>query len=464
MVFSAIPFLYYFLPLVLLLYYASPRRAKNAVLLLASLVFYSWGGLSFTLLMLLSIAVGYVSGLLIDRFRHTGTAKATLILSTIYFLGMLGYFKYADFFITNFNDVTGLSVPLLRLTLPIGISFYTFQVLSYTIDVYRGLVAVQKDPVKLALFITMFPQLIAGPIVRYSDVESDLSDRTHTFEKAAFGVRRFCIGVGKKVLIANLLGELCASAQATSDPSVLYAWLYAIGFMLQIYFDFSGYSDMAIGLGALFGFTFPENFRHPYASTSVTEFWRRWHMTLGTWFRDYVYIPMGGNRVRPLRWILNIAVVWSLTGFWHGAAWNFLLWGWLFALLLMFEKSRLGQALTHTPVLSRIYVLFAVMISFVLFNAADLPDAGASIAALFGGAPLVSAEALYMLRSYAVILVIAAVGASPLPKTWANSFETSRLGQRVMPVLEPLTWLAVLLVSTAFLVDDSFNPFLYFRF
>ncbi len=464
MVFSTIPFLYYFLPLVLCLYYVSPRRVKNHVLLAASLVFYSWGGVSFALLMVATIVIGYASGLLIDRYRHTRGAKAILVLSTLCFLGSLGYFKYADFFISNFNILTGLSIPLLQLTLPIGISFYTFQVLSYTVDVYRGSVAVQKDPFKLALFITMFPQLIAGPIVRYSDIEDSLSERTHSWNQLADGARRFCIGLGKKVLIANLIGELCAAAQSTADPSVLFSWLYAVGFMLQIYFDFSGYSDMAIGLGAMFGFTFPENFRHPYTSTSVTEFWRRWHMTLGSWFRDYVYIPMGGNRVKPARWVLNIAVVWSLTGFWHGAAWNFLLWGWMFALLLMFEKSAVGKALTRTPVISRIYVLFAVMISFVLFNAASLSDAAASILSLFGGAPAVSAEALYYLKSYAVILLIGIVGATPLPAKWVAAIDRTAIGHRVLTVIEPLAVVGLLLLSTAFLVDDSFNPFLYFRF
>ncbi len=464
MVFSAIPFLYYFLPLVLLVYYLSPRRMKNTVLLLASLVFYSWGGLSFTLLMLATIIVGYVSGLLIDRFRSTSASKAVMIVSTVLFIGVLGYFKYADFFISNFNAVTGLSVPLLRLTLPIGISFYTFQVLSYTVDVYRGSVRVQKNPLDLALFITMFPQLIAGPIVRYIDVEQELSVRTHSFEQIANGAGRFCLGLGKKVLIANLLGELCAAAQATEDPSVLFAWLYAIGFMLQIYFDFSGYSDMAIGLGSMFGFHFPENFRHPYASTSVTEFWRRWHMTLGSWFRDYVYIPMGGNRVKTARWVLNIAVVWTLTGFWHGAAWNFILWGWFFAVLLMFEKSRVGKALTRTPVLSRVYVLFAVMISFVLFNAADLPAAAQSVLSLFGGAPAVSAEALYYLKSYGVLLLVGAVGATPLPAKAVRALASTTVGKRVLTVAEPLVLITLLLLSTAFLVDDSFNPFLYFRF
>ena len=464
MVFSGIPFLYYFLPLVLCVYYLSPGRVKNHVLLLASLVFYSWGGLSFTLLMLITIAVGYIGGLLIDRFRGTPKATLVMILSTVCFLGILGYFKYADFFIRNINIVTGLSLPLLRITLPIGISFYTFQVISYIADVYRGSVTVQKNPLKLALFITMFPQLIAGPIVRYSDVEHALSVRTHSFENIACGARRFCLGLGKKVLIANLLGELCVSAQNTADPSILFTWLYAVGFMLQIYFDFSGYSDMAIGLGSMFGFHFPENFRHPYASASVTDFWRRWHMTLGSWFRDYVYIPMGGNRVKPARWVLNIVVVWSLTGFWHGAAWNFILWGWLFALLLMFEKSAVGKAVTRTPIVSRVYVLFSVMISFVLFNAASLSDAAVTFLSLFGGAPAVSAEALYCLKSYGIILLIGAVGTTPLPVKCITAINHTAVGHRVVTVAEPIVTVALLLLSTAFLVDDSFNPFLYFRF
>ena len=345
MLFSSIPFLYYFLPCVLLLYFLAPKRLKNAVLLLASLVFYAWGEPIYVLLMAGSIASGYVLGLLIEKFRAMPLGKLFLIVSVAISLGLLGYFKYVDFFISNFNAVFGLSVPLLRIALPIGISFYTFQLLSYTIDVYRGTVAAQRNFITLAAYIAMFPQLIAGPIVRYSDVAAQLKSRTHSFEKIALGIRRFILGLAKKILIANALGELCDIFRVSGDQSVLFYWLYAIAFTLHIYFDFSGYSDMAIGLGKVFGFDFPENFRFPYISASITEFWRRWHISLGSWFRDYVYIPLGGNRVGKAKWLRNILVVWLLTGFWHGAAWNFIVWGLLFAVLLVVEKLWLQKPL-----------------------------------------------------------------------------------------------------------------------
>ncbi len=466
MVFSGIPFLYYFLPATLIIYCVSPRRVKNAVLLLASLVFYAWGGPFYALLMTATIAVSYAGGIWIERTRGTTTAKTLMILCTVLFLGALGYFKYADFFITNVNALTGLSIPLLRVVLPVGISFYTFQVLSYVIDVYRGTVKAQRNFVSLAMYITMFPQLIAGPIVRYTDVEHDLTARTHSAQKISYGIRRFSMGLGKKVLIANVLGELTAAFADSKDLSVIYMWLYAVAFMLQIYFDFSGYSDMAIGLGSILGFSFPENFRYPYTSRSVTEFWRRWHMTLGSWFRDYVYIPLGGNRVPYLRWILNILIVWMLTGLWHGAAWNFVLWGLMFAVLLVFEKTPIGKGLVNIPVVSRLYMLLAVLVSFVLFNAASLPDAAAQIGGLFGvgDLPFSSAEALYYARSYAVPLIVGAIGATPLPAKLVGAVGKTKFGGAVLTVLEPIVCLLLILISTAFLVDGSFNPFLYFRF
>ena len=335
--------------------------------------------------------------------------------------------------------------------------------MSYTIDVYRGRVHAQKNLLTLATFVCLFPQLIAGPIVRYSDIEAELSSSRHSFTDMGAGIRRFAVGLGKKVLIANSMGELCAAFSASADKSVLFCWLYAIGFMLQIYFDFSGYSDMAIGLGRMFGFSFPENFDHPYLSLSVTEFWRRWHMTLGGWFRDYVYIPLGGNRTdKRWKWLRNIAVVWLLTGLWHGAAWNFVLWGGMFGLLLIIEKLWLLPVLEHTPRLLRhVYVLFIVLISFVIFNADSVGAAIPVLRGLFGGGlPAVSTEAVYYLRSYAVMLVIAAVGATRLPLRiglWLSEKKASA-------VLEPVAVVAVLLAATAYLVDGSFNPFLYFRF
>ena len=395
MLFSSIPFLYYFLPLVLAVYFLTPARFRNAVLLLASLIFYAWGEPKYVLLMLASILSGYGFGLLQERYRGQKGAKLVCGLSVAVSLSFLLYFKYADFFLENFNAATGLGVPLLRIALPIGISFYTFQIISYTVDVYRGEPA-QKNLIHLAAYVAMFPQLIAGPIVRYSDIAQQLEHRSHSTALAAEGVRRFLIGLGKKILIANQLGELCSVFRASDEKSVLFYWLYAVAFALHIYFDFSGYSDMAIGLGKVFGFHFLENFNYPYISASITEFWRRWHMSLGTWFRDYVYIPLGGNRVGRARQLLNILVVWMLTGFWHGAAWNFVVWGLMFAVLLIMEKLWLLKPLSKCRPLAHLYVVFFVVISFVIFNAENMGQALSDIGGLFGagGIPLVSAEAV----------------------------------------------------------------------
>ena len=371
MLFSSIPFLYYFLPLVLAVYFLTPARFRNAVLLLASLIFYAWGEPKYVLLMLASILSGYGFGLLQERYRGQKGAKLVCGLSVAVSLSFLLYFKYADFFLENFNAATGLGVPLLRIALPIGISFYTFQIISYTVDVYRGEPA-QKNLIHLAAYVAMFPQLIAGPIVRYSDIAQQLEHRSHSTALAAEGVRRFLIGLGKKILIANQLGELCSVFRASDEKSVLFYWLYAVAFALHIYFDFSGYSDMAIGLGKVFGFHFLENFNYPYISASITEFWRRWHISLGTWFRDYVYIPLGGNRVGRARQLLNILVVWMLTGFWHGAAWNFVVWGLMFAVLLIMEKLWLLKPLSKCRPLAHLYVVFFVVISFVIFNAENM--------------------------------------------------------------------------------------------
>ena len=375
------------------------------------------------------------------------------------------YFKYADFFLENFNAATGLGVPLLRIALPIGISFYTFQIISYTVDVYRGEPA-QKNLIHLAAYVAMFPQLIAGPIVRYSDIAQQLEHRSHSTALAAEGVRRFLIGLGKKILIANQLGELCSVFRASDEKSVLFYWLYAVAFALHIYFDFSGYSDMAIGLGKVFGFHFLENFNYPYISASITEFWRRWHMSLGTWFRDYVYIPLGGNRVGRARQLLNILVVWMLTGFWHGAAWNFVVWGLMFAVLLIMEKLWLLKPLSKCRPLAHLYVVFFVVISFVIFNAENMGQALSDIGGLFGagGIPLVSAEAVYCLRSFALVLILAVLGATPLLRNGLVRLSQYPTAGKVLNALEPFTLFVLLLVMTGYLVDGSFNPFLYFRF
>ena len=465
MLFSSIPFLYYFLPLVLAVYFLTPARFRNAVLLLASLIFYAWGEPKYVLLMLASILSGYGFGLLQERYRGQKGAKLFCGLSVAVSLSFLLYFKYADFFLENFNAATGLGVPLLRIALPIGISFYTFQIISYTVDVYRGEPA-QKNLIHLAAYVAMFPQLIAGPIVRYSDIAQQLEHRSHSTALAAEGVRRFLIGLGKKILIANQLGELCSVFRASDEKSVLFYWLYAVAFALHIYFDFSGYSDMAIGLGKVFGFHFLENFNYPYISASITEFWRRWHMSLGTWFRDYVYIPLGGNRVGRARQLLNILVVWMLTGFWHGAAWNFVVWGLMFAVLLIMEKLWLLKPLSKCRPLAHLYVVFFVVISFVIFNAENMGQALSDIGGLFGagGIPLVSAEAVYCLRSFALGLFRAVLGAPPLLRMGLVRLSQYPTAGKVLNALEPFTLFVLLLVMTGYLVDGSFNPFLYFRF
>lgn len=465
MPFSSIPFLYYFLPLVLAVYFLTPARFRNAVLLLASLIFYAWGEPKYVLLMLASILSGYGFGLLQERYRGQKGAKLVCGLSVAVSLSFLLYFKYADFFLENFNAATGLGVPLLRIALPIGISFYTFQIISYTVDVYRGEPA-QKNLIHLAAYVAMFPQLIAGPIVRYSDIAQQLEHRSHSTALAAEGVRRFLIGLGKKILIANQLGELCSVFRASDEKSVLFYWLYAVAFALHIYFDFSGYSDMAIGLGKVFGFHFLENFNYPYISASITEFWRRWHISLGTWFRDYVYIPLGGNRVGRARQLLNILVVWMLTGFWHGAAWNFVVWGLMFAVLLIMEKLWLLKPLSKCRPLAHLYVVFFVVISFVIFNAENMGQALSDIGGLFGagGIPLVSAEAVYCLRSFALVLILAVLGATPLLRNGLVRLSQYPTAGKVLNALEPFTLFVLLLVMTGYLVDGSFNPFLYFRF
>ena len=468
MLFSSIPFLYYFLPVVLLLYFAVPFKLKNLVLLLSSLFFYGWGEPRYVVIMVIAITAGYLFGRLIEVFRGKGLSKVFLIVSVAASVCMLGYFKYTDFFISNINTITGLSIPLLKIALPIGISFYLFQLLSYTVDVYRGTVPAQKNIVNFGAYVASFPQLIAGPIVRYSDIAAQLEHRTHSFEKCAYGIRRFMLGLSKKILLANALGELCDIFRTSDDKSVLFYWLYAISFTLHIYFDFSGYSDMAIGLGKIFGFDFVENFNYPYISKSVTEFWRRWHISLGSWFRDYVYIPLGGNRVSKGRWLFNILVVWILTGFWHGASWNFILWGLLYAAFLVIEKLWFGKYPDKSLILRHIYVMLIVMLGFVLFNATDITEALQYIAAMFGAGsiPFSSVEFVYYLRSYGFILLLAILGSTPLPKLAVEKLMSlgGDKAAKTIHILEILFMVILLFLVTAYLVDGSFNPFLYFRF
>ncbi len=460
MLFSSLIFLYAFLPCTLLAYFLTPRRGKNPVLLLASLLFYAWGEPRYLILILLNILLGFTAGLGIHRFRGRLLGRLFLLTSVAGSLGLLCCFKYGDFFLSAINGALGISLPLWRLALPVGISFYTFQILSYTIDLYRGDVEVQRNPVSFALYVALFPQLIAGPIVRYRDVAQELQERKHSTAMAYEGACRFLVGLGKKVILANNLGLLCQSYRSSADPTVLFAWLSALGFFLQIYYDFSGYSDMAIGLGRILGFHFPENFRYPYCSRSVTEFWRRWHMTLGALFRDYVYIPLGGNRTGKLRWMGNILLVWCLTGLWHGAGWNFLLWGLFYAILLLGEKLWYGPFLAKRPWFSHIYLLLSVLLGFVLFQGGSLEQSWGDFRAMLGAGsiPTVSRESLYALRNHGVLLILGALGATPLPgrlyQRWSKGLQW----------IEPLLLALLLLLCTAYLVDSSFNPFLYFRF
>lgn len=465
MLFSSITFLYCFLPCVLLVYFVVPDRLKNFTLLAASLIFYGWGEPKYLVFMLLSVTQSYIAALLVERFRGKKLAKLALALSAVASLGLLAYCKYADFFIENFNAVTGLSVPLLNIALPVGISFYTFQILSYVVDVYRGDVPAQRNFIDLAMYIAMFPQLIAGPIVRYSDIAGSLKNRKTTLADASEGIRRFSIGLAKKILLANSAALLVSEFKAYNEKTVLFYWLYALAYMLHIYFDFSGYSDMAIGLGRIFGFRFSENFNYPYISASITEFWRRWHISLGGWFRDYLYIPLGGNRVKPFRHVINILIVWAATGFWHGASWNFVLWGILYAALLLFEKYVLHPKIRFA-VPMHIYTLLFVMLGFVLFDSANVTDALASFKALFGfgGIPAADTASLYYLKSNIVLLVVAVIGATPLPKLLYEKIGLRKYGGKILAVVTPLAALASVALCTSYLIDGSFNPFVYFRF
>ena len=467
MLFSTISFIYYFLAAVLLIYFIVPFKFKNLVLLIASLFFYFYGEPIYTILMLATTLSSYIQGILIDKFRGKVWSKVFLWSSVITSVGVLGFFKYSDFFIGNVNSIFNSDIGLLKIALPIGISFYTFQTLSYTIDVYRGEAKVQKNFVRLATYVSLFPQLIAGPIVRYTTVEAELSERKHSFENFSYGATRFIIGLSKKVLIADTLGTLARTLYALENPSVVSYWVYAIAISLQLYFDFSGYSDMAIGLGRIFGFHFLENFNYPFISKSIAEFWRRWHMSLGTWFRDYVYIPLGGNRVPKLRWLFNTLVVWFLTGFWHGADWTFIVWGLYFAFFLMAEKFALNKFFAKIPrVFSHIYVTIIILVSFVIFSANGIGGAISDIGSMFGAGnlPLWSKDTAYYLASFAVVLIIAIVGATPLVKSVVLKIKSTKTGNLVCNILEPIFVVAMLLIVTAYFVDGSFSPFLYFRF
>lgn len=464
MVFSTPLFLFYFLVAVLLVYYLVPLRLRNGVLMLASLFFYYWGEQDYMLIMLLSTAIDYTHGLLVQRFKERGQdryARMTVVSSVFFNLSILFFFKYWDFLAGSLQSIGLEWMPVLGITLPIGISFYTFQTMSYTIDVYRGDAKAQRSIVSFGTFVTLFPQLIAGPIIKYKDLDDQLGRRTHSLEQFASGISRFVAGLSKKLLIANNLGQLwdACKVMGKGELSIITAWLGILAFAFQIYFDFSGYSDMAIGLGRMFGFEFMENFNYPYISKSITEFWRRWHISLSTWFREYLYIPLGGNRCSRGRWILNLLIVWCATGIWHGASWNYLLWGLYFYVLLVSEKLLLGKYLQKLPGwLRHVYVMVLVLISWAIFALEDLSIMGHYLAAMlgFGGLPLVNALTGYYLRNYLPILAAAAVASTPMVITRWRRMDS--------PGLKLTVLLLGLLACTAYVVAGTYNPFLYFRF
>ena len=462
MVFTSISFIYYFLPLLLICYFVVPKKFRNIILLMFSILFYFYGEPKYILLMLIEVLISYVVGLLIDKYKN----KNILIIGIFIHVLLFGIFKYFNFVIINVNNLFHSNLNLLNVVLPIGISFYTFQIISYEIDVYNKKVNVQSNILKYFLYVFLFPQLIAGPIVRYQDVNNEIDNRNVTFEMFANGLRRFIIGLSKKVIIANNLGELCNIYLNLGDKSVLFTWIFAISYMLQIYFDFSGYSDIAIGLGKMLGFNFPENFNYPYMAKSITDFWRRWHMTLSSWFRDYVYIPLGGNKKGVLKQIRNILIVWSLTGLWHGASWNFIVWGLYFGILLILEKFILKKYFSDVPkFIKGIYTLFLVMISFVIFQGDNLSNDFNIIKGLFGlnGELFINNVTLYYLKGYVLFIVLGVIGATNYVKNLVIKISNGK-DKKIINILEPIYLLILLIIVTMYLIDSSYNPFLYFRF
>ena len=468
MVFSSLEFLFFYLPAVLLIYFLIPSKylaARNLLLLIVSLLFYGWSEPSYIWIMLLSIAVDYTCGKLVGKYRQTAPkkAKTALVVSIVINLSILGFFKYADFIIKNLALIPVFSnLKPLGVALPVGISFYTFQTMSYTIDVYLQEARVQKNIATFGSYVTMFPQLIAGPIVRYRDVDEALRVRSHTLQNAVSGIKRFVCGLAKKVLLANTAGAFYESfvGGVESSPSILGSWMGVVFFAFQIYFDFSGYSDMAIGLGKIMGFNFPENFNYPYISKSITDFWRRWHITLSTWFREYVYIPLGGNRKGKARTFINLLIVWFLTGLWHGASWNFVLWGLYFAALLIIEKAFLGKLLQKLPsFISHIYAIVFIVFGWFIFIWCDLENPTTYLASMFT-APIVSDTAVYDLLRGIVFLIVLSVASTKLPYTIYCKIKNNAVFEIVLCIALPI----IILLCTAYLVDSSYNPFLYFRF
>lgn len=459
MLFSSITFIYYFLPILLLVYFMVPKKYKNLVLLIFSLIFYFLGEPKYIVVLILSCLLNYYFGKKVSSDKNK---KLWLVISIIYNVGQLLVFKYTDFFIENINNIFNSSINYLYIVMPIGISFFTFQAMGYVFDIYMGKHKSSKSLLNFMTYISLFPQLVAGPIVRYSDIEKELVKRESNFDKFSEGITRFVIGLSKKVLLANVLGEFAGDL---IKVDLLSSWLKPILFTLQIYFDFSGYSDMAIGLGLIFGFRFLENFNYPLIASSITDFWRRWHMSLSSWFRDYVYIPLGGNRKGLLKQIRNIFVVWFLTGFWHGASWNFIIWGLYFGVLLVIEKMFLKKFIDKTKVFKYIYTSIIVVISFLIFSTDNVKDIFSSLGNMFmiNDIPLTSCSTIYYLKNNLVLLIISIIGATPLMKYLVKKIRLSKF-KKAVECLEVVVVLGLLILTTAFLVDASFNPFLYFRF
>lgn len=459
MLFSSVTFIYFFLPLLLLIYTLTPNKHKNKTILIFSLLFYFIGESKYTIILLASCIINY---LLSKKIEKSKKPKIYLIISLTYNIGQLLIFKYTDFFIQNLNSIFNLNINYLYLVMPLGISFFTFQNIGYVIDVYRKKHKSEDNLLEYITYITFFPQLIAGPIVRYSDIKEQLKMRKTSFIKFSEGVKRFTIGLSKKILIANVIGEITKNI---ITDTLVSSWLNPITFTIQIYFDFSAYSDMAIGLGLMFGFEFLENFNYPLTSTSISDFWRRWHISLSSWFKDYVYIPLGGNKVKKIKWIRNLFVVWLLTGFWHGASWNFIIWGLFFGIILLIEKVYLKKYLDKTKIIKYIYTIFIIIISFQIFKTETFTELITNLKNMFmiNDIELVNKEVIFCIRNNAILLIISIIGLTQLPKLIIKKLKETKL-YKLINILEPIYYLVLLTLSTAFLIDESFNPFLYFRF
>ncbi|MEG2618227.1 MAG: MBOAT family O-acyltransferase [Bacilli bacterium] len=465
MLFSSISFLFIFLPTVILVYFLVPKKFKNITLLIFSLFFYFWGEGIYVLLLIFSCIVNYLVALLIEKNKLNKKKKVYFIISLIFNIGLLIYFKYTNFFIENINSIFSFNISLRNIIMPLGISFFTFQILSYVIDVYKGAVKADKSFIDFTTYVTLFPQLVAGPIVRYVTIKSELKKKDISFENFAYGIKRFIIGLSKKVILANNLGLLIELLNKGNE-SVLQFWIVSISFALQIYFDFSGYSDMAIGMGRMFGFKFLENFNYPYIAKSVTDFWRRWHISLSSFFRDYIYFPLGGNRCSKVKWIRNIIIVWALTGAWHGASWNFIIWGLFFATFLLLEKTLWGKWFENKKIINHIYTLLIVLISFVIFNSSSVSEIIINLKSMFfmRDIPLINEESIYYFKSYFVLLVISVVGCLPLLNNLCIRIKSSKKFNKIYETLEIIILIILFIIVVSYLVDSTFNPFLYFRF